>query len=136
VNSVIVTLIVTSLLCLIIIGSTIAFNIIISLSSIAICFSSLIVIGCMLRKRLLGEPLLPSRFNLGKAGIVINGIAMCYLSIAMLFIAFPSVPNPTLIQMNWSCLIFGCFVILSMGYYYVFGRYNYKGPVEYVKRQL
>lgn len=135
-NAVVVTLAVTSVLCLIIIGSSIAFNIIVSLSALAAFVSNLIVIGCMLRRRIRGEPLLPSRFDLGKAGITINAIALCYLAIAMVFIAFPSVPNPTPIQMNWSSLIFGCFVIFSMGYYHVFGRYKYKGPVEYVKRQV
>ena len=129
----ILTLISTSLVCLIIIGSSIAFNIIISLGGIAIFVSNLIVIGCMFRRRLYGEPLLPSRFDLGKAGLVVNGIAMCYLLFISILLAFPTVPNPSLIQMNWSSPIFGCFVIFSMGYYYVFGRHNYKGPVKYVK---
>ncbi|EMD61337.1 hypothetical protein COCSADRAFT_147942 [Bipolaris sorokiniana ND90Pr] len=136
VNAVIVTLVNSSLLCLIIIGSTIAFNIIMALSGIAICFSNLIVIGCMFWKRLRGEPLLPSRFDLGKWGLAINAIGMCYLSIAMVFSAFPAVPNPSAIEMNWSSPIFGCLIIFSMSYYYVVGRHNYRGPVEYVKRDV
>jgi amino acid transporter len=135
VNAVILTLLSTSILCLIIIGSTFAFNIILSLSAVSIFISNIIVIGCMLRKRIRGEPLLPSRFDLGRAGIIINCIAICYLSMATIVILFPSVPNPSLMAMNWSCLMFGCLVIFSMVYYYLYGRHNYDGPVEYVKSQ-
>ncbi|RAR06415.1 amino acid transporter [Stemphylium lycopersici] len=136
VNSVMFTFVFSSLVCLIIIGSSIAFNIILSLSGVAIFTSNIIVIGCMFVKRLRGEPLLPSRFDLGRAGLVVNGIALCYLAIAVVFILFPSVPNPSLIDMNWSCVIFGCFAIFSMGYYYLYGKHSYKGPVEYVKRSI
>lgn len=88
----------------------------------------------MFRKRLRGEPLLPSRFDFGKAGIAVNAIALYYLVVAVVFIAFPSVPNPTPIDMNWSSLIFGSSVIFAMGYYCFFGRYNYRSPVEYVRK--
>lgn len=130
------TFVFSSLVCLIIIGSSIAFNIILSLSGVAIFTSNIIVIGCMFVKRLRGEPLLPSRFDLGRAGLLVNGIALCYLTIAVVFILFPSVPNPSLIDMNWSCVIFGCFAIFSMVYYYLYGRHSYKGPVAYVKKSI
>jgi choline transport protein len=134
VNAVMATLFSTSLLSCIIIGSSIAFNILISVCMVSLYFSYIIVIACMLRKRILGERLLPSRFDLGKAGIFINVAALCYLSVAIVFALFPAVPNPSLIDMNWSSLIFGCFIIISMVYYYFHGRHNYDGPVEYVKK--
>jgi choline transport protein len=128
------TLFTTCLLTLIIIGSAIAFNILISLGNISLYSSYIIVMGCILRKRLLGEPLLHARFDLGRAGIFVNGIAFSYLAVAIVFTLFPSVPNPEPIAMNWACLMFGCLVIFSVVYYYLKGRYNYVGPVEYVKR--
>jgi choline transport protein len=128
------TLFSTSVLCLIIIGSSIAFNIIISLGNAAMFSSNIIVIGCMIRKRLVGEPLLPARFSLGRAGLWVNLISMSYLFLGSVFVLFPSVPNPSLIAMNWSVLIFGALVIFSMVYYYFHGRHNYEGPVEYVKK--
>ena len=129
------TLFFTTLLSLIIIGSTIAFNVITSLGQVGLISSYLIVIGCIFAKRLRGEPLLPSKFNLGRAGIVVNGIALSFLSVAFIFCFFPSTPNPTPEGMNWSCLIFGFILSFSLVYYYVFGRHNYVGPVEYVKHQ-
>jgi hypothetical protein len=43
-------------------------------------------------------------------------------------------PNPALIDMNWTCLIYGCLVTFSLVYYHFYGQYNYDGPVEYVKK--
>lgn len=129
------TLLFSTLLCLIIIGSTIAFNVITSLGQVGLISSYLIVIGCIFAKRLRGEPLLPSRFSLGGAGIVVNGTALSFLSVAFIFCFFPSGSKPTPEGMNWSCLIFGFILSFSLIYYYLFGRKNYVGPVEYVKSQ-
>ena len=127
------TLLFTTLLSLIIIGSTIAFNVITSLGQVGLLSSYLVAISCIFAKRLFGDRLLPSRFSLGRSGIVVNGIALAFLSLALIFCFFPAVPAPTPEGMNWSCLIFGFILSFSLFYYYVYGRYNYLGPVEYVK---
>ena len=94
------------------------------------------VICCMIRKRLLGEPLLPSRFSLGKAGIFFNIGAVSYTSLAVLFLSFPTYPKPSLEDMNWASLMFGVLISFAMVYYFISGRHNYKGPVEYVKKAM
>ncbi|KAH7125533.1 amino acid/polyamine transporter I [Dendryphion nanum] len=134
VNATLVTLLFTTLLSLIIIGSSIAFNVITSLGQVGLISSYLIAIGCIFTKRLRREPLLPSRFSLGKAGIVVNGIALSFLSVAFAFSFFPVAPNPTPQGMNWSSLIFGFILAFSLGYYWVTGRHTYVGPVEFVKQ--
>ncbi|KAL1645963.1 hypothetical protein SLS61_008074 [Didymella pomorum] len=135
VNAVMSTLAVTALLSLINIGSAIAFNIVIALGGLGIITSNIIVISLMLRKRLNGEPLLPSKFDLGKmGGFYVNIVALAYLFIPYVMICFPSIPNPSLIDMNWSSLMFGGLVIFAMVYYYLYGRHKYDGPVEYVKQ--
>jgi choline transport protein len=129
------TLAVTALLSLINIGSAIAFNIVIALGGLGIITSNILVISLMLRKRLNGEPLLPSKFDLGKmGGFYVNIVALAYLFIPYVMICFPSIPNPSLIDMNWSSLMFGGLVIFAMVYYYLYGRHKYDGPVEYVKQ--
>jgi choline transport protein len=95
--------------------------------------SYIVAIACMLAKRLRGEKLLPSRFNLGRSGIAINTIAIAFLSLAFVFLFFPAAPHPTAESMNWSILMFGSIVVFSLVYYYVYGRYSYVGPVELVK---
>lgn len=134
VNAILATLLSTTLLSLIIIGSTVAFNIITSLGQVGLLSSYLVVIGCIFAKRVRGETLLPSRFDLGRAGVFVNGIAMSFLSVAFVFCFFPSAPYPTPIGMNWSSLIFGSMMGFSSLYYWLAGRHRYVGPVEHVRR--
>ncbi|KAF3003753.1 hypothetical protein E8E13_009675 [Curvularia kusanoi] len=134
VNSIVSTLVATALLSLINIGSGIAFNIVIALGSLGLQSANIIVIGLMLRKRIAGEPLLPSMFDLGRAGIAVNTIAFLYLLLIIVMICFPSVPNPALADMNWCSVMFGGLLTFAMIYYYFYGRHKYDGPVEYVKQ--
>ncbi|KAK4550012.1 hypothetical protein LTR36_002979 [Oleoguttula mirabilis] len=91
---------------------------------------------CILVRRLSGEPLPPSRFNLGKSGNAINIIALCFLVVAWVFQFFPSAPNPTPDEMNWSVLIYGaCFVFFAL-YYWVRARHRYTGPVAQVRKDI
>jgi choline transport protein len=152
-NAILVTLFFTTLLSLLTIGSTIAFNVITSLGRGTYCphplstltsniphypivglvSSYIIAIACILRKRLANEPLLPSRFSLGKFGIPVNIIALSFLSLAFVFLYFPAAPRPSAETMNWSSLIYGSIIMTSLGYYWIWGRHTYVGPVEYVK---
>jgi choline transport protein len=135
VNAVLVTLGCTTLLSCIIAGSSIAFNVITSLGQLGLVSSYIIVIACILAKRLRGEKLLPSRFNLGRSGIAVNSIAIAFLSLAFVFLFFPAAPHPTAQSMNWSILMFGGIISFSLVYYYVWGKHTYAGPVELVKSQ-
>lgn len=135
VNAVLVTLLCTILLSLIIIGSTIAFNVITSLGQIGLVSSYIIVIACVFAKRIKGEALLPSRFSLGKFGVMVNGMALLFLGVAFIFLFFPAAPNPTPASMNWSFLLFGFIVGFSLIYYWIWGRHVYVGPVEYIKNR-
>ncbi|KAG8168435.1 hypothetical protein KVR01_001184 [Diaporthe batatas] len=135
VNAVLVTLLCTILLSLIIIGSTIAFNVITSLGQIGLVSSYIIVIACVFAKRIKGEPLLPSRFSLGKFGFLVNGLALSFLGMAFVFLFFPAAPDPTPAGMNWSCLLFGVILGFSLIYYWIWGRHVYVGPVEYIKHR-
>jgi choline transport protein len=130
---VVVTLIFTALLSLIIIGSNIAFAIITSIAATGLFASYIVAIGCLISKRLRGEPLPPSRFTLGRAGLYVNIVALCFLSVAFVILFFPAAPHPTVQSMNWASLIFGSVVIFAGVYYYFRGRHNYVGPVEFVK---
>ncbi|KAK3616526.1 hypothetical protein LTR56_025907 [Elasticomyces elasticus] len=61
-------------LALIQLGSTLAFNIIVSLSVLGLMSTYLLSIGCVFLKRLKGEPLPHARWSLGRWGFAINGI--------------------------------------------------------------
>lgn len=126
----------TALVCLLIIVSPLAFNIIVALGTFSGSIGDTTMISCMLRRRLLGEPILSSRFNLGRAGILVNFGAVSYNVLAIVFLAFPEAPYPSLVNMNWSCLMFGVLFGVAVVYYFLFGRRTYKGPVEYVKKSV
>jgi choline transport protein len=66
INSITVTLAFNILITMIILGSPVAFFTLGTLAGSALYASYLICIGCMVSRRLSGEPLPPSRFNLGK----------------------------------------------------------------------
>lgn len=135
-NSVYVTLVFTCIIALIVIGSTTAFNIILSVSATGLFTSYLTVIGTVLAKRIRGDAFPASKFNLGKFGFVANILAICFLLVAYVFLFFPAVPDPDAPSMNWACLVYGVVVIFAFGYYLVKGRHEYDGPVEYVRKDV
>jgi amino acid transporter len=125
------------LLSLIILGSTIAFNIITSLGQLGLVFSYIIAISCILAKRFHAPTeLRRARFSLGKAGLFINIAALCFLSLVSVFLFFPAVPMPTAENMNWSCLMFSSLVGFSLIWYWYAGRFKYVGPVEFVRGEI
>jgi choline transport protein len=134
VNSVLVSFTISIALSMINIGSIVAFDSIASMGVSALLSSYVISIGCIFLKRCRKEPLLPSRFNLGKYGIWINGIAIIYLCVAALLGFFPMYPNPSPDLMNWNILIYGVVVSFSLLYFVFRGRKVYEGPVEYLNR--
>lgn len=135
-NGVLFTITVSCLLSLINIGSMIAFNQLTSLGLCALLSSYIVSISCMALKRIRGEPLLPSKFSLGRFGLPINLLSVGFLSLAFVMIFFPPGPNPNPQSMNWACVVYAGVVIFSLVYYTFRGRYRYAGPVEYVRKDI
>lgn len=123
------------LLSLIVIGSTTAFNILLSLESVALLCSYLVPILCVITKRIKGERLPPSSFSLGRAGLFVNIIAAAFLILGAVMLFFPAAPHPTPQTMNWSCLIFCVTLMFSWIYYFFVGRNKYVAPVELMKQE-
>lgn len=47
---------------------------------------------------------------------------------------FPPAPFPSLQTMNWSSLVFTTVAIWGIVFYFVWARFRYVGPVEYVRK--
>ncbi|KAF2277833.1 amino acid transporter [Westerdykella ornata] len=135
VNSIYMTLLFVGLLSLINLGSSVAYMQVISLGTAAMLTSYLISIGCVALKRLRGEPLLASRFHLGKSGPAINIVSILFLIFLLVFCFFPVAPHPDVQDMNWAALGYGIVVLFAVAYYLVRGRLVYVGPVEYVLKE-
>lgn len=120
-------------------GSNAALNAILSVSNAALIFSYIVSIGSVRLKRLRGEPLLPSRFSLGKWGGLINDISLAFLLVGFIFSFFPTAPSVGdanwAVDFNWAIIIFSGTCVLA-GIYYVFGGgERYIAPVSLVKEE-
>ncbi|ORX97502.1 amino acid permease-domain-containing protein [Clohesyomyces aquaticus] len=135
-NAILVSLVVNLLLPLINIGSTAALNAIFSLSGVSILCSYILCIGSILIKRLRNEPLPPCGWSLGRYGIFINIVALCYLVPVALFQFFPPIIPVAAVSMNWGCLLFGSMIIFSTTYYVIYGRKTYIPPVMRIRRDI
>jgi amino acid transporter len=135
-NALYVSLVITILLSLINIGSSAALQAIFSISTSSLLTSYLITIGSIISWRLRGNQLPKARFTLGRWGLWINMIAICFLLPWLAFSFFPNTPNPTTETMNWGCLMYGTVIIFSTSYYLVWGRHSYSPPSEQVKQMI
>lgn len=111
-----------------------AFNALVSLGVASLVGSYIISTACLLIKRLRGGYLPPARWSLGRWGVPLNIIAVVYLSLVFVISFFPPSREVTPESMQWSSLIFGAVLIFSTGYYFVYGRKVYDGPVVLVKQ--
>lgn len=135
-NAVLISLVVTSLLSLINIGSFAALNAILALTTVSLLTSYIIVISCLVLKRIRGQPLPPRRWSLGRWGLPINIIALCFLLPIYVFAFFPvAVVGLTPDTMNWAIVIYVGIMGFATIYYFVHGHKVYLPPVALVKRE-
>ncbi|KAI9830271.1 MAG: hypothetical protein M1838_005819 [Thelocarpon superellum] len=127
--SIMVCTVISLLLALINIGSTAAFNAMASLVAAGFLTSYLISIGLLLYRRYTGDKIRWGPWNMGRYGGVVNMISIVYIVISCLFSFFPGTATVTLIDMNWSCVVFGAVVVFSLIFYVIYARHTFKGPV-------
>lgn len=132
--AVLVSSLITVLLCLINIGSTAAFNAIASVMIAALFTTYILSIAAFVRARFQSGGLPPSHFSLGPLGLPINLFALGYLCFAIIFTFFPTANNPTPVDMNWSIVVFGFVVIFAILQYLVHGNRVYQAPVTQVRK--
>ena len=146
-----VTTILAYLLALIILGSSTAFNDIVSLAVVGLFGSYFIVAVLLFWRRLRGD-IRPyaTDFELtnvpgqqlmwgpwrvpGVAGVVTNGVAIVYLMVILFFCLWPPSNHPTAATMNYSSLMLGATMIFSVVYYWTWARKVYNGPVIQIDR--
>jgi choline transport protein len=134
-NAVLLTFTITSLLSLINIGSSVAFNAIGSLAVSALLGTYLISFTFLILRRVRGPALPSSRWSLGRYGLAINVGAVLYLSIVWVFVFFPQSKDVTLNTMNWNVVIFVGTMLFSVVYYFAYGHKRYMSPVALVRRE-
>ncbi|KAL9107470.1 MAG: hypothetical protein Q9227_007667 [Pyrenula ochraceoflavens] len=141
------TSLLSSLLLLINLGSTLAFNITVSLSLLALLSTYSLSIGCVLYRRLSPSlpPLPPARWsldttfpspfpNLISSGTLINALAFAYSCFALVWCCLPgSYPVARAQDANWGPALWVGVVVLASVFYVVHGRRRYRPPVMWVE---
>ncbi|KAI9650471.1 hypothetical protein NHQ30_000487 [Ciborinia camelliae] len=127
------------------IGSSDAFNAVVSLVVEAFATSYLVPCSLLLYRRLKGQILEPKgsfdvtstdkQLKWGKwrakgwLGTASNAITCVYLSIVCFFAFWPAVKPVTAVNMNYSSLVLGTVVIASLTYYLLWAKKIYQGPI-------
>lgn len=132
-NAVYATAFWSAVLCVINIGSTTAFNIIISLTLLALLSTYMLSIGCVSLKRIKGELLPPARWSLGRYGLGINLFALAYSAFAIVFSCFPSSLPVDTDTANWAPAVWAGVILLSVVTYMLHGRRHFTAPVVFVE---
>lgn len=136
-NAIVLSTIIACIFHCINIGSTIAWNIIMSVGSVALASSYLISIGCITWRRLRKLPLLPSPFSLGgRYGVIVNISALLFCALILVFAFFPPTPLPAPTSMNWAIVVYTGVLGVAGLYYVTRARHHYEGPVEYVRKTV
>ncbi|KAF2718641.1 amino acid transporter [Polychaeton citri CBS 116435] len=133
VNSILFVWAFVVLISLITLGSTIAFDAIVSLQILALIFTYLVSLSCLIWRRLFGEPLPASPWTLGRFGLPINVVGICYCVYLIIFLPWPIEVPVTAENFNWAPVMFVGIMILSALYYILWARKIYKGPVFLVR---
>ena len=132
-NAVYLSSVGSAILCLINLGSTLAFNIIVSLSLLALMSTYMMSIGCVLLKRIKGEELPRARWSLGRFALPINAFAFFYAGFIIVFSCFPVSVPVTTGTANWAPAVWGGVIVLSLITYETHGKKHYTPPVIFVE---
>ena len=132
-NAVYLTSVGSGIICLIDLGSTTAFNIVVSLALLALLSTYMISIGCVLLKRIRKEELPPARWSLGRWGLPINAFAFVYSGFVIVFCCFPNSVPVTASTANWAPVVWVGVIGLAAAVYVVHGRRVYTPPVTFVE---
>ncbi|OJZ90148.1 amino acid permease [Aspergillus piperis CBS 112811] len=132
-NALCVSLVIVSLLSLINIGSSVAFNAIMSLGTAALLSSYLISISCVRLRRWRKQPLPPARWSMGRFTPFVDTVSLLVLIVVFVFTFFPLTNDTAPSEFNWAIVIFGAVVVFALVYYALYARKVYKGPVTRVR---
>jgi choline transport protein len=130
----------TAILVLFPLASTIALNVITS-SNLAVLLMAYLICICVLVDARIRAPSADDidmddrHFPLPMWMVwIANVVAIAFLVLVIVMLAFPAAPHPTAASMNWTCVLLPVMVVFALGWYYLLGgKKNYVGPVDKLK---
>ena len=86
-----------------------------------------------------GQPFTPGPFKLGAWSIPVALTAVAWMLFMTVVLMFPTAPDPTALTMNYTSVMLGGVLLLSLGYYYFpgYGGVNwFTGPIANVALEM
>ena len=131
------------------IGSSLAFNEIISIQVVGLYASYMVATSLLLWRRVSGSilpaseaPLESTIVNSPKSalawgpfkmppmlGTFVNLVAIVYMIIVFVFAFWPPALPVGPATMNFACVVFGSTILFSIGWYIIYARKVYQGPI-------
>jgi amino acid transporter len=134
-NAILLSSTIAALLALINIGSTTAFNAIVSLQVVSLMFTYTVSLSCILYRRLTHpESLPPARWSLGRWGVIVNTLGLLYVLFAFFWSFWPTFADVDADNYNWAVVLFVSVFVLALIMYQMQGKRVYKGPVREVRK--
>ncbi len=130
-NAILLCFVVTTLLSLINIGSTAAFNAFLSLTTVGFYFSyGLLILLFFLRRFNNNNPIVFGPWKMQHVvGIVTNVLALIFSTFLISFLPFPSYLPVTAENMNYAAPIFIGVMGFAIAFYFVHGHNRYVSPI-------
>jgi amino acid transporter len=128
-NSLALISVICFILSLIYIGSSTAYNAIISLSAIGLHVSYVIPILFFLLRKIRGPPLAYGPFRLGRWGIPVNMFSLAYLFFVILWMPFPVMKPVTRETMNYAGPVLLLIIIAALADWMISGKKRFEIPV-------
>jgi choline transport protein len=126
----------TSLLSLINIGSTTAFNALLSLATIGFYFSyGIPILMFSIRRFSRDRPIEFGPWNMGRLGLAVNILAMAFCTFLIIFLPFPVILPVTAQNMNYASVVFIGVILFSLVDWVIRGRKRYTGPIREVRSE-
>lgn len=85
-----------------------------------------VILGVM--KRMRGEPINYGPFQLGRWRNLLNITTIVYTVFTCFFLFWPTVPNSDASTMNWSILLVGGIMVISMVWWFIAGKNEFVAP--------
>jgi amino acid transporter len=129
VNSLVLVGVICCLLGLINIGSSTAFNALISLPTIALYISYLIPILFLVIRKLQNRHPKYGPFKLGHWGLPINLFALVFIIYILIFLPFPTMPAVTGVNMNYAGPLVAAIILMALGDWFISGKHRFEVPI-------
>lgn len=112
-------------------GSTVAFNAMVSIATIGLYIAYALPI--FFRVTLARRSFVPGPFNLGSYGIFVGWVAVLWVATISVFFSLPVEYPVTNATLNYTPVAVGCLLIVTISTWVVNARHWFKGPVTNIQ---